>query len=75
VGDAEAGAERVAGDRLPVLVLVLGDGPARGGEERSSPPSCASSPVSCTGGRRSRRGRLTHSAVLAGDAAGATGRA
>jgi hypothetical protein len=28
VGDAEAGAERVAGDRLAVLVLVLGGGAA-----------------------------------------------
>jgi hypothetical protein len=37
VGDAEAGAERVAGDRLSVLFLVLGGGPACGGEERLVP--------------------------------------
>jgi hypothetical protein len=29
VGDAEAGAQHVAGDRLPVLVLMLGDGTTR----------------------------------------------
>jgi hypothetical protein len=35
VGDAEAGARRVAGDRLPVLVLVLGGGP--GARARAGP--------------------------------------
>ena len=37
VGDAEAGAELVAGDRLAVLVLVLGGGPAREREQRLVP--------------------------------------
>ena len=37
VGDAEAGAERVAGDRLPVPVLVLGGGPPRRCEHRGRP--------------------------------------
>ena len=37
VGHAEPGAELVAGDRLPVLVLVLGGGPPRGGQERLVP--------------------------------------
>jgi hypothetical protein len=37
VGHAEAGAQRVAGDRLPVPVLVLGGGPPRRREERLVP--------------------------------------
>jgi hypothetical protein len=37
IGDTEAGAERIASDRLPVLVLVLGGSPPRGGEERLVP--------------------------------------
>ena len=50
VGDAEAGAELVAGDRLPVLVLVLRGGPPRRRQERLVP---ASSPAR-TARRRSR---------------------
>jgi hypothetical protein len=48
VGDAEAGAERVAGDRLAMLVLVLGGGPAREGEQRLVPGALGLVPASCT---------------------------
>jgi hypothetical protein len=67
VGDAEAGAQRVAGDRLPVLVLVLGGGPAREREQGL---------VLIVRGRGwpSRRGQLAGTAVLAvGCWAGAEG--
>ncbi len=37
IGHAEAGAQRVAGDRLPVLVLVLDGDPPRGYQERLVP--------------------------------------
>jgi hypothetical protein len=52
VRDAEPGAQRVAGDRLPLLVLVLGGGPPRRREQRLVPALCASSPASCTGDGR-----------------------
>jgi hypothetical protein len=52
VGDAEAGAERVAGDRLAVLVLVLGGGPAGEREQRLVPGVLGLVPASCTGDGR-----------------------
>jgi hypothetical protein len=63
VGDAEPGAQRVAGDRLPVLVLVLGGGTPRRREK------CLVLLV-LDWGRPSRRGRVAGTAVLAGDASG-----
>jgi hypothetical protein len=66
VGDAEPGAERVAGDRLPVLVLVLGGGPPRGGQECLVPAVLRLVLVVLDRGRPSLPGRLARSAVLAG---------
>ena len=54
VGDAEAGAELVAGDRLPVLVLVLGGGPPRRREERLVPAALGLVPGIWHRGRPSR---------------------
>jgi hypothetical protein len=56
VGDAEAGAQRVAGDRLPVLVLVLGGGTARQREQRLA------GVVLHRGRQRSGRGRVSGTA-------------
>jgi hypothetical protein len=67
VGDTEPGAQRVAGDRLRVLVLVLGGGLAREGEQGLVL-------LVLDRGRPSRRGQVTGSAVLAGDAGGEPGR-
>jgi hypothetical protein len=58
VGDAEASAQRVAGDGL--LVLVLGGGPAREGEQGLVR-------LVLDRGRPSRRGQVIGSTVLTGD--------
>jgi len=52
VGDAEPGAQRVAGDRLAVLALVLGGGRRASASTASSSSSRASSPASRTGDGR-----------------------
>ena len=66
VGGAEAGAERVAGDRLPVLALVLSGSSPCEREQRLVPRVLRMV-------RSSRLGRLAGAAVRAGDEAGAAG--
>jgi len=68
VGDAELGAERVPGDRLPVPLLVVGCG-AAGRREQGLVLGVLRR------GRPSRRGKGTGVAVLAGDAGGGLGAA
>ena len=70
VGHAEPGAERVAGDRLAVLALVLGGSPPRGGKERLVPAVPGLLRGIVYRGRPSRRGRL---AVPGGGGAGTAG--
>jgi len=64
VGDAEAGARRVAGDRLPVLVLVLGGGP--GARTRAGPRPHRPGPGMAVLARTARRRRRPCRRLLGG---------